>query len=193
MSDWRDGDPDWGGEKGKAIIGALNSVSEQKVNSLYFLTMNIGGDGGDVWPWAGKPKPKGNTSDDNRNFDVSKLQQWETVFAHAQRKGIALHMVLNEAVYLWRREVQYDLLWVESFKKPQLRALWRDVGIARNFMEENLPFWEMEPGDELVSEEAMSLLLRKTCLPWSLGLPGTVRDSLACPADGLAIEPSYAR
>lgn len=81
--DWRKGDPDWNDGKGKSIIGAVNSLADQKVNSLYFLTMNIGGDGGDVWPWAGVPKPKGDPADDNRHFDISKLRQWETVFAHA--------------------------------------------------------------------------------------------------------------
>ena len=52
-ADWQPGDPDWGRGKGRAIIGALNYLASKHVNSIYFLTMNIGGDGCDVWPWAG--------------------------------------------------------------------------------------------------------------------------------------------
>ena len=43
--DWRPGDPDWGAGKGKALIGLLNYLSAHHVNSIYFMTMNIGGDG----------------------------------------------------------------------------------------------------------------------------------------------------
>jgi CubicO group peptidase (beta-lactamase class C family)/inosine-uridine nucleoside N-ribohydrolase len=95
--DWRPGDPDWDAGKGRAIVGTLNYLAAKRVNSVYFLTMNIGGDGGDVWPWAGSPNPKGSARNDNLHFDISKLKQWETVLAHAQRKGIFLHFVLNEA------------------------------------------------------------------------------------------------
>ena len=56
------------------------------MNSIYFLTMNIGGDGGDVYPWTGTPERKGSPDNDNLHFDISKLTQWETVFAHASAK-----------------------------------------------------------------------------------------------------------
>lgn len=112
-SDWRDGDPDWNNGRGKAIIGAINSLADQQVNSLYFLTMNIGGDGGDVWPWAGKPVPKGSPSDDNRHFDLSKLRQWDTVFEHAQQKGINLHFVFNEAEEANKKELDDGELGIE--------------------------------------------------------------------------------
>jgi hypothetical protein len=105
LEDWRPGDPDWGDGKGRAIIGALNYLASRHVNSIYFLTMNIGGDGKDVWPWAGAPDPKGSPSNDNLRFDLGKLAQWETVFAHAQRNGIFLHFVLNEAEEANKREL----------------------------------------------------------------------------------------
>jgi hypothetical protein len=97
VKDWSPGDPDWNDGAGRGIIGALNYLSRNHVNSLYFLTMNVGGDGKDVWPWIGKPNRKGSESNDNLHFDIAKLRQWETVFAHAQRTGIALHFVFNEA------------------------------------------------------------------------------------------------
>lgn len=111
--DWRPGDPDWGPGKGKAIIGALNYLASRHVNSIYFLTMNIGGDGKDVWPWIGTPERTGSPTNDNLHFDISKLGQWDLVFAHAQRKGVALHVVFNEAEAANKRELDDGELGVE--------------------------------------------------------------------------------
>ena len=104
-ADWHEGDPDWGPGRGRAIIGALNYLASQHVNSIYFLTMNVGGDGKDVWPWTGPINPRGSKDNDNRHFDVAKLNQWETVFSHAQRLGIFLHFVFNEAEAANKREL----------------------------------------------------------------------------------------
>jgi CubicO group peptidase (beta-lactamase class C family) len=97
VRDWKPGDPDWGEGLGKGIIGAINYLGEQHVNLIYFLPMNIGGDGQNVWPFAGKINPAGNPDNDNTHYDLSKLRQWEIVFSHAQSKGIVLHFVFNEA------------------------------------------------------------------------------------------------
>lgn len=88
VPDWKEGDPTWRGGKGKGLIGALNYLASQGVNSVYFLPMNVEGDGKDVWPWIDEK-----TRD---RFDVSKLDQWGIVFDHAARLGIALHVVLTE-------------------------------------------------------------------------------------------------
>jgi len=88
LGDWRPGDPTWKSGKGKAIIGALNYLAGKKMNSLYFLTMNVGGDGDDVFPWT--------TKSERYRFDVSKLDQWEIVFSHMEKLGIHLHMVTQE-------------------------------------------------------------------------------------------------
>ena len=97
IADWQQGDPVWKGDKGKGLIGLLNYLASQHVNSIYFLVQNIGGDGKNVWPFAGEIDPDGNPKNDNLHYDVSKLHQWNMVFEHAQRKGIFLHFVLNEA------------------------------------------------------------------------------------------------
>lgn len=97
VRDWRPGDPDWKDGRGKAIIGAINYLAEQHVNLIYFLPMNIGGDGQNVWPFAGKIDPAGDPANDNTHYDISKLHQWEIVFSHAQARGIVLHFVFNEA------------------------------------------------------------------------------------------------
>jgi Domain of unknown function (DUF5060)/Putative collagen-binding domain of a collagenase/Secretion system C-terminal sorting domain/Dockerin type I domain len=86
--DWQAGDPTWKGGKGKGIIGAVNYLGNKGMNSIYFITMNIQGDGEDVWPWV---SPTSRT-----RFDVSKLAQWDIVFSQMDKKGIMLHVVTQE-------------------------------------------------------------------------------------------------
>ncbi|MCK4965820.1 hypothetical protein KAS50_02250 [bacterium] len=113
MKDWKNGDPDWGNNEGRGIIGALNYLSEKKVNSIYILFMNIGGDGQDVWPYSGSIDRKGSPKNDNLHFDISKLSQWETVFAHAQKKGINIQFVLNEGEEENKKELDNGKLDIE--------------------------------------------------------------------------------
>ena len=86
--DWRPGDPAWQGTKGKNIIGALNYLASRGMNSVYFLTMNVNGDGDDVWPWT--------SPEDRYFFDCSKLDQWEVVFSQMDRLGLVMHVVTQE-------------------------------------------------------------------------------------------------
>lgn len=88
VKDWNEGDPTWQGGKGKGIIGALNYLASEDMNSVYFLTMNIEGDGKDVWPYV--------SPDEKTRFDCSKLDQWEIVFTHMDSLGLMLHFVLQE-------------------------------------------------------------------------------------------------
>ena len=88
VQDWNTGDPTWKGDKGKALIGALNYLASKGVNSISFLPYNAGGDGDNVWPFVSR--------DDKFHYDVSKLDQWQIVFDHAQHKGIYLHFKLQE-------------------------------------------------------------------------------------------------
>ena len=88
-ADWTAGDPAWRGGRGKGIIGAVNYLAGAGANSVYFLTMNINGDGKDVWPFR--------THDDFTRFDCSKLDQWEILFDHMDDDlGMMLHVVLQE-------------------------------------------------------------------------------------------------
>jgi hypothetical protein len=88
VGDWRSGDPTWKDGKGKGLIGALNYLASKGVNSISFLPYNAGGDGDNVWPFA--------TRDDKFHYDVSKLDQWQIVFDHAQQRGIHLHFKMQE-------------------------------------------------------------------------------------------------
>ncbi|MEL6905467.1 MAG: DUF5060 domain-containing protein, partial [Planctomycetota bacterium] len=96
VRDWRPGDPYFEsastGVSSKGIVGALNYLGEQGVNALYFLPMNLGGDGQDTTPFLGYQ----NNAFDKRHYDISRLHQWNQVLDHAQRQGILLHFVLAE-------------------------------------------------------------------------------------------------
>lgn len=86
--DFRIGDPTWKGGKGRNIMGALNYLASKKVNSVYFLTMNVIGDGKDVWPWISETNVA--------QFDCSKLDQWNLVFNHMDHLGLMMHVVHQE-------------------------------------------------------------------------------------------------
>ncbi|MFH0946871.1 MAG: DUF5060 domain-containing protein [Planctomycetota bacterium] len=86
--DWRTGDLDWKNGQGRNIIGALNYLADVGMNSVYFLTMNVNGDGNDVWPWISMAVLD--------RYDCSKLDQWELVFEQMDRLGILLHVVTQE-------------------------------------------------------------------------------------------------
>lgn len=88
VQDWQEGDPLWQDTKGKGILGALNYLAGKGMNNVYFLTMNVEGDGQDVWPWI--------DADERLRYDCSKLDQWNIVFNHMDRLGIMLHIVTQE-------------------------------------------------------------------------------------------------
>jgi len=154
IEDWNPGDPDWGDGEGKGIIGALNYLSLKNVNSIYFLLQNIGGDGKDVFPWVGNPDPSGSPENDNLHYDISKLEQWETVLKYAQEKGIVLHAVLNEAEEANKRELDDGELGIERklFYREMIARFGHHPALQWNISEEyNLKF---DLGPERVREFA---------------------------------------
>jgi len=96
VGDWRAGDPLFvsadTGVDSKGIIGALNYLETQGVNSIYFLPLNLGGDGQDTTPHIGYA----DNDFHKTHFDISRLHQWTQVLDHAQRRGILVHFVLAE-------------------------------------------------------------------------------------------------
>ena len=88
IGDWKEGDPTWKDKKGKGIIGALNYLASTGCNAFSFLTYNAGGDGNNVWPFISR--------DEKLRYDCSKLEQWQIVFDHAQKRGLYLHFKLQE-------------------------------------------------------------------------------------------------
>ena len=125
VRDWHPGDPSWQGGKGKGLIGGLNYLASQGMNSIYFLTMNIEGDGKDVWPYTGY--------NERYRFDCSKLAQWERVFTHADSLRILLHIVLQET--------ENERLLDSGDVGPQRRLYYREL-IAR-FAHHPALIWDM--------------------------------------------------
>lgn len=83
IKDWQAGDPTWQNGKGKGIIGAINYLASKGMNVFSFLTCNIKGDDQNVYPYT--------SYDVLDRMDISKLDQWEMVFEHGQKKGMFLH------------------------------------------------------------------------------------------------------
>ncbi|MEA1950921.1 MAG: DUF5060 domain-containing protein, partial [Planctomycetota bacterium] len=88
VADWNSGDPTWAGGKGKGIIGAVNYLASEGMNVFSFLPMNIGGDDQNVFPYI--------HYNARLRMDVSRLEQWEIVFEHADQQGMFLHFKTQE-------------------------------------------------------------------------------------------------
>ncbi len=131
IHDWKEGDPTWQGTKGKGIIGALNYLHSVGINSVYMLTMNIMGDGKDVWPYTDR--------NERYRFDCSKLDQWEIVFDHMDQLGMMMHFVLQET----ENECLLDAGYTDVQRKLYLRELIARFGhhlaVTWNIGEENGP------------------------------------------------------
>ncbi len=84
--EFKAGDPTFKNGKGKNIIGALNYIKRQGMNA--FSMSLYGGDDKNVFPWV--------NLNNKFVFDVSKLAQWEVVFDHAEKLGLAMHFKLAE-------------------------------------------------------------------------------------------------
>jgi hypothetical protein len=131
IGDWKTSDPTWQNGKGKGMIGALNYLALMGVNSQYMLTMNILGDGKDVWPYT--------DHNERYRFDCSKLDQWEMVFDHMDRLGMMIHFVLQET----ENECLLDNGYTDVQRKLYLRELVARFGhhlaVTWNIGEENGP------------------------------------------------------
>lgn len=142
VRDWREGDPTWKGGRGKGLIGGLSFLSSQGVNSAYFLTMNVNGDGMNVWPWV-DPWLRD-------RFDTSKLDQWEIVFGHMTRLGIMLHVVTQET--------ENDHLLDRGFLGRDRKLYYREL-VAR-FSHHPAISWN------LGEENVQSVAQQKACMAW---------------------------
>ncbi|RLD71352.1 MAG: DUF5060 domain-containing protein, partial [Bacteroidetes bacterium] len=131
ISDWKEGDPTWQDGKGKGIIGAVNYLHSAGLNSIYMLTMNILGDGKDVWPYS--------DHNERYRFDCSKLDQWEVVLDHMESLGMMAHFVLQET----ENEVLLDNGYTDVQRRVYLRELvarfGHHLGVSWNLGEENGP------------------------------------------------------
>jgi hypothetical protein len=154
LKDWKSGDPSWQDGKGKSLIGGLNYLASKGVNSVYFLTMNIGGDGKDAWPYTGY--------DERERFDCSKLDQWEIVFDHMESLGMMLHIVTQET----ENELLLDNGDTGLHRKLYYRELIARFGhhlaITWNMGEENGPASFSPNGQTIAQQKAMVKYIKET-------------------------------
>ncbi len=150
--DWKLGDPTWQNGKGKNIIGALNYLVSKGMNSVYFLTMNVQGDGKDVWPWV--------DVNERYRFDCSKLDQWEIVFDHMDKLGLMLHIVTQET----ENELLLDIGELQVQRKLYYRELIarfsHHLGITWNLGEENGPVHWSPKGQTDDDRKAMAQYIK---------------------------------
>ncbi len=154
LKDWKTGDPTWKNGKGKSLIGAINYLASKDMNAVYFLTMNILGDGKDVWPYV--------TPEDFTRFDVSKLEQWEIVFQHMQAKGVLLHVVLQET----ENETLLDNGYTGPLRQLYFRELiarfGHHLGLVWNLGEENGPASWSPVGQNDHQRKMMAKFIKET-------------------------------
>jgi len=154
IQDWNEGDPTWMGGNGKGIIGALNYLASEGMNSVYFLTMNIEGDGKDVWPYV--------SPDDFTRFDCSKLDQWEIVFTHMDSLGLMLHFVLQETeneLLLNNGDTGLERM---LYYRELIARFSHHLAITWNMGEENGPADFTPDGQTTEQQKAMARYMKKT-------------------------------
>ncbi|SDX61975.1 Putative collagen-binding domain of a collagenase [Lutibacter oricola] len=150
--DWKNGDPTWQNGKGKNMIGALNYLASKGMNSVYFLTMSVQGDGNDVWPW--------NNINERYRFDCSKLDQWEIVFDHMEKLGLMMHIVTQET----ENELLLDIGELGVQRKLYYRELIarfsHHLAITWNLGEENGPLSWTPKGQDDKDRKAMAKYIK---------------------------------
>ena len=147
LKDWKAGDPTWKNGKGKSIIGALNYLASKGINSVYFLTMNIEGDGKDVYPYP--------TYEERLRFDGSKLEQWEIVFDHMDRVGIMQHIVLQETeneLLLDGGDTKYER---KLYLREMIARFAHHPRVTWNMGEENGPVHWQPTGQNTAQQKSM--------------------------------------
>jgi hypothetical protein len=147
VGDWKEGDPVWQGGKGKGIIGALNYLASEKMNSVYFLTLNIEGDGRDVWPYTGY--------EERLRFDCSKLDQWEIVFDHMDKLGLMLHVVTQETENEKLLDDGNTTFERKLYYRELIARFAHHLGVTWNMGEENGPANFSPNGQNTEQQKAM--------------------------------------
>ncbi len=114
VRDWKPGDPTWKNGKGKGLIGAINYLAGEGMNVFSFIPLNIDGDDKNVFPYL--------TYDERYRMDISRLDQWEIIFEHADRLGMFIHFKTLET--------ENELLLDGGDLGPQRKLYYREL-IAR--------------------------------------------------------------
>lgn len=152
IADWNEGDPTWKDGKGKGMIGALNYLQSVGVNSVYMLTMNIIGDGNDVWPYT--------DYNERYRFDCSKLDQWEVVFDHMDKLGIMSHFVLQETENECLLDMGHSGVQRRVYIRELVARFGHHLAVSWNIGEENGPTHWSPIGQTDAQKKAMASYIK---------------------------------
>lgn len=143
--------PNWTWAESRAIFGALDYLESVGINSLYFLPMNLGGDGWDTAPFVGYDP----TAYNRTRYHTGRLLQWNAVFEHAQKRGLHLQFVLAETEFA-------NETWLDNGAFGDERKLFFREMVAR-FSHHNALKWNLsEENDYPVADlEAMAERIRQ--------------------------------
>lgn len=88
----------WAGGKGSEMLGMIRYLSDIKdMNAFSFLTFSLDGDDKTVSPHlTSSGDGKGWNKVHHDRFDISRMDQWEKIFAYADKKGMFLHFKTQE-------------------------------------------------------------------------------------------------
>lgn len=84
----------WKGGKGTNLLGAIKYLSNKGMNAFSFIPFTIDGDDKNVSPHLLKgtaANPSWSAGVYQDRFDVSRMDQWERIFAYGDQKGMYLH------------------------------------------------------------------------------------------------------
>lgn len=101
------GEYTWAGGKGTELLGSIRYLSEKGLNAFSFIPFTLDGDDRAVFPhrlvstpesYVAAIHPRWTKNVVHRDrFDVSKLEQWDRIFAYGDKKGMYLHFKTLEA------------------------------------------------------------------------------------------------
>lgn len=112
------GGPTWQSGKGEGLLGAINYLQSEGLNSCFVLTFTGYGDADDIWPWL--------IRDDPTRYDCSKLDQWARFFRHTQDRGLHVQLTLTET----ENEAFFELVGTDNLFDPMRKIYHREL-VAR--------------------------------------------------------------
>lgn len=138
---------------GKPIIGLINYLESNEVNNVYFLPMNLGGDGQNCHPFLNTEDLSDPSWNDaaKRTYSTERLSQWLEVSKYMLQKNIFMDLVLAE-----EEDANGEFLDDSSGTR---------IGVTRKlFLKQMVAFFGWHSGIRyILSEENSPMAVRTQC------------------------------
>ncbi len=129
VRDWKPGDPTWKDGKGKGLIGAMNYLASEGLNSQSFIPYTIHGDDRNVSPYI--------DSEDRTRISIPKANQWEIFFEHMDKLGLFMEFKLMEIENDWDMDAGELGPERKLYYRELIARFGHHLGINWNVGEEN--------------------------------------------------------